>query len=946
MFTSRIGYGIENRYINRYNKNKKHSTTPIFEARVDKGMVRFYDFNSKRMPTTMKLYLDSLQDKFSLTPIQAQKNAYVKLLEAKSIEDVQNLFPEEELFIYLEKAKNTDATIGLLGIYREFKDLYESVLKSGEDLTLYLLKKIFLEAKMLEEINSDLDKDLEDDIKTEFKRKYPNSDYVHSSTLKSLGIYNPDTAYLNSLKFTREGYSDEFGAKISEAQLKYWNSLSEEEKFEILSKRCEGRDNWWNALSYNEKLEYAAGIESEEELYKNYKKYVNSEKRRIRKETQEGALNEKDKIEAPKHKRIKVGDSKLQDRDVFVLWMKKNLEKFYARLSEADKDSVHLKRVRRLAVRWQEMTPDEKTELINKMRAGREPGRFIMIDAWNHSRVLIRELSDFLKSKQILKPVNVLYDSTEFSSFQSQIMTEFWTTHRELAEEFGKNIHRAYLRVEESIRRGQFQDLKQEILRDKAYRIKLLERERLQEEAEAKRVAEEARKLEEIKSSPNAYKYEFIDAYTKQQNSLGLLPKNYIDDVTNAMIEMYPEHIIKEYTEAIKAGTTIGDATYKEMTKCKLSPEFERSQRAMELALADEFSSKWSGTDVYQLSLAMLMPMLAARISKEKTNIINKNEKIDLKRIDYLYNEYRKDLSEKELDDIARNYFYLKENIDASEYEAVLKELKSYISTYGKSILPLFAVQSIKPVEQKAALNEKLLNLMPEKLKEKLDFEYRNAEDVLLSDKVNTINTLFAKRYNYLPDDARLAYLSELGPILMCQHDKGQTDIMDDYISRLQKKSNSRNAEENTQEGRLVNISKNTMLYPNKLKMLAIEQVIADELFNVCNDESVYALEFEVLCNLLEVIMSSKVDKNKSYVKINNMNNKMFILSKDAKVFNFKKAYSEYINELDVAQKELPAGEQLNAEDVLYTLNPDENRPLRDKYIIQRLKKYGFIINQ
>ncbi len=944
MYISRISYGIENRYINKNKKFQKRVATPTFEARVDKGMERFYEFNSKRIPTTMKLYLDSLQDKFSMTPLQAQKNAYLKLEDAKSIEDVQNFFPDEELFIYLEKAKDTKATSGILGIYREFKELYDSVLKNGEDLTLYILKKIFLEAKMLDEINKDLDKDLNEDIKLEFQRRYPNGEYLHSSTLKSLGIYNPDTAYLNSLKFTRDGYSDEFGAKISEAQLKYWNSLSEDEKFEILSKRCEGRDNWWNSLSYDEKLEYAAGIESEEELYKNYKKYVNSEKRRIRKETESGTLQENEKIEAPKHKKIKVGDTKLQDRDIFILWMKKNLDKFYSRLSEADKDSVHIKRVHRLAERWQEMTPQEKTELIDKMRAGREPGRFIMIDAWNHSRVLIRELSEFLKSKQILKPIDVLYDSAEFSSFQSQVMTEFWAEHQDLAEEFGKNIHRAYLRVEESLRRGQFQDLKQEILRDRAYRIKLLERERLQEEAEAKRLAEEARKLEEMKSNPNAYKYEFIDAYTKQQNSTGLLPKNYINDVTNAMIEMYPEHIIKEYTEAIKAGTTIGDAAYEKMMKCKPSPEFERSQRAMELALADEFSSKWSGIDVYQLSLVMLIPMLAARISAEKANNTSKSEKLDLKRIDYLYNEYRKDLSEQELDDIAKNYFYLKENINDSEYEAVFKKLKSYISTYGRSILPLFAAQSIKPVEQKAALNEKLLNLMPQELKEKLDFEYRNAEDILLSDKIQTINTLFAKRYNYLPDDARVAYISELGPILMSEHDKGQTDIIDNYISRLQKKSNSKNAE-NTQEGRLINISKNTMLYPNKLKMLAIEQVIADELFNVCNDESVYALEFEVLCNLLEIIMSSKVDKNKSYIKINNMNNKMFILSKDAKVFNFKKAYSEYIKEFNELLTELPEGKQLEAEDILYTLNPKENRPLRDKYIIQRLEKYGFHMN-
>ena len=460
---------------NGNNKNNLQQSQISFLARVDKGMMRFYEVNEHRMPSTVKAYIDSLKDKFSISPLEAQKNAFGKLLEAKSIEDVKALFPYEELFANLIPSVETKATNGILSIFREFKEAYQSILKSGEDLSVYLLRKLFTEAETIDEINLDLEQDLNDDIAQEFKNRHGEASYILSSTLRALGIATPDIAYQNSLRFTREGYSDKFGLKISEGQLRYWNNLSDEQKFEILSKRLEGRDNWWNNLSYDEKLEYAAGIESEEELFNNYKKYVSLQKRRktLGYVGKEGSSLNKVQLN---RKKISVG-SKLQNKDIFGLWMKKNLENFYKNLSETDKDIVHMKRVRRLAIRWQSMSPEERTELINKMKEGREPLRYTMIDAWNHSHNIIKELSKFLKEKQILKPLDMLYSSEGFSEFQSQIMTEFWETNPEFAVQLGENIKRAYDRVQDSINRGQFKDLKQEILRDRAFRIKSVNRE-------------------------------------------------------------------------------------------------------------------------------------------------------------------------------------------------------------------------------------------------------------------------------------------------------------------------------------------------------------------------------------------------------------------------------------------------------------------------------------
>ncbi|MBR6127715.1 hypothetical protein IKQ21_08540 [bacterium] len=140
----------------RYNKNKTFQ--PSFGvARVDKSMVRFYEFHEKRFPTTIKDFLSQVVDKFAFTPLELQSKAYEKLNEAKNIEDVQRLFPNEELFIYLKSIKDTKAHNGLLGIYREFKDLYEdSILNDGSDFTVYLLKKFFIEAMTLYDVNMDL----------------------------------------------------------------------------------------------------------------------------------------------------------------------------------------------------------------------------------------------------------------------------------------------------------------------------------------------------------------------------------------------------------------------------------------------------------------------------------------------------------------------------------------------------------------------------------------------------------------------------------------------------------------------------------------------------------------------------------------------------------------------------------------------------------------------
>ena len=210
-----------------------------FEGRVDKGLERFCKQNEEYMPQTVKQYVQNLSNEEikNMTPRQAQANAFEYLQIAESIEDVKSVYPNEPLFENLKSSHDTKACRGLLKDVRVMQELLdesgETVVAGDKDLTLYLLKKVFLEAKTVGEINEDLDNDLNPVFKKEDKN------YITHSTLSSLGIKLPDTEYLTSLRYTRDGYSDKVGQSITQA----WEKLTDEEKQErielLLSRRGE-----------------------------------------------------------------------------------------------------------------------------------------------------------------------------------------------------------------------------------------------------------------------------------------------------------------------------------------------------------------------------------------------------------------------------------------------------------------------------------------------------------------------------------------------------------------------------------------------------------------------------------------------------------------------------------------------------------------------------------
>ena len=925
----------------------EHGTNINFlgTPRVDKSMVRFYEANAERFPVTVKMFLEGLADKFRFTPLEAQKEAYIKLEKAETIEDVMNDFPQETLFDNLKKIQDTKAAVGLLAIYREFKDLYENgILKSGEDLSVYLLKKIFLDSKTLDEINADIDKDLIEDIKIEFKRRYPDSEYILSSTLKSLGIVRPDTDYQNSLRFTRDGYSDGFGIKISQGQLKYWNSLTDEQKFEILSKRCEGRDNWWNSLSYDEKLELAAAVDSEDDLYRNYKRFVRAGKKQIL----EGKFEQN--LERPT-KKVKIGNSNLKDKDIFNLWFRKNIEKFYSRLSEADKDSVHIKRVRKLAVRWQEMTPEERTELINKMREGREPLKYAMIDTWNHSMVLIRELSKFLKAQQILKPLDLLYDTKEFSEFQSKVMTEFWASHRDLAEEFGQNLKNAISRVETSIQRGQFKDLQQEILRDRAYRIKMLNWEKTVEENKAREAeiakAKEAemiktKETEVIKTKePNIpetnYKEEFRKEYRLKYNKNNYLPESYIDDLIDMMLEGLPQETIEKLIKSYKYDSKISEELLNEVnekgSKQVISVKMVRNQRALEAAIANELCSKGANPMLYSMDSMSISGVYQKRM---KDNLPRKQSP-DPQRVKRLYNEYKRDLTEKELQDIVNHYFILKTDDNVEENEKIIAKC---VASYGKSALILFSDKSAFSNDIKIQFNDKFLRLMPDKMKDICIPVFSTGDEIIAEQFIKEIKGKIARRFDFMPEDVLNVYTQEVAQTIRLYRVSDVSNKEDFSIGNfMDKMCKKRTKNDYEFSSSYLKIPKDILPKNSKITILAAEQALADELYRITGNESVYGLEFEELCNAFEMFSFIKKDS----MIVANIDKTIELQAKIKPNKNkVHTKYREYLRELKDREDDIFIDKYAikDSEELLYALNPDADNEVRDNYIRNRIKAY------
>ena len=177
-----------------------------FSARLFRTPSNFYaqPFNRNGMPDTMKNYLfEDYEDRKNMPPAQMLKLVFSDINEAKTLEHVKRLYPEEPLFAKLIDVPNKKFKSGVLAEIELMKEESGPLFKDGSDhLGMYLLRKVYQEGKTLKEINTDFEKDI--------SKNYNGLSPIQYETLAAYGIKYPNHSFWTSLTATREEFPYEY----------------------------------------------------------------------------------------------------------------------------------------------------------------------------------------------------------------------------------------------------------------------------------------------------------------------------------------------------------------------------------------------------------------------------------------------------------------------------------------------------------------------------------------------------------------------------------------------------------------------------------------------------------------------------------------------------------------------------------------------------------------
>ena len=714
-----------------------------FEARVDKGLPRFYEENKDRMPHTVKTYIDTLPNKRGLSPLQAQYNAYKSIVYAKTTDEIKQAYPDEELFSELKPSSDNKAKRGILYDIKlmsdDLKQGGESVLPNDEDLSVYIVKKIFLEAKSLSEINEDLDKDLNPIFKKEDKN------YINYSTLETLGIKLPNQEYLTSLRFTRDGYSDEIGSKISEAQQKYYDSLTPEERAQRAKKSLSNIENWWNSLSDSDKKELLLSQDQELELLKkfqNRKKTLTGEHPTQKKES----ASQQTIPQHPHQSKEKIRTS-LSDDPLFLEWAEKNLKLYYENLSDEEKQQISEKRSQTMIARWNSMDEAQKADYIEKMQTGSEKQRFAMINAWNNCNDIRNHMSEFMRERNIHNIGNFIYRSKEYTEAQRNLMISFWSTYPEDAKKLGEEIKNSWAEINKAVDNNSFEELKESIVVT---------------QTRIKKDLKKHRQSVDMNPSLNNFAKIYRGAYS-------YLPEEYLQAYFNLASKTLDEKDLRIWGKILK------DEAPTETERTKLAAKMKSiddsviftEKRAMEQSLAEILYDATDEPEMFSLSFNDLNLIAATSenmdFSKRKSwsfeltsedqskKIVTMKKQPDFSKIDRLYRKYNKKLSDRDIDSIIKTNFIIAEE-DMKKMEQPLRE---FLANYGQAAMFIFGQNGTE--ETKTAAYKKFQNLMPEELKQ--DGVH---SEVLDNSFENVVYNKYSREYYFIPEEFRKFYVSQM----------------------------------------------------------------------------------------------------------------------------------------------------------------------------------------
>ena len=310
------------------------------------------------------------------------------------------------------------------------------------------------------------------------------------------------------------------------------------------------------------------------------------------------------------------------------------------------------------------------SDYISRLKSGSEQLRFAMLDTWNNNPEILIKLSLYLRKQNIEKPVDILYGTSEFNKFQSQIMKDFWTKYPDFSTKLGASISEAHQKIKEAKKNDTFEELKADILFAKSERENYVKNYVLN----YKEVLTE----EEYNAYPE-YMKEFIDIYNERSMEYNKhLPVQYIKDFFNTVNDSLSTDIVASWAKSLRGEIL----TKEDELNIEQIRQFEPFQaqimnRALEAAVADILYECTEDPRVYMMSQADCKVALS-HVDKGYDDIILsshetgkdfiieiKNHKIDDKKIEDLYDYYRS--PEKKTTDILTSYFYPKTNIITSK---------------------------------------------------------------------------------------------------------------------------------------------------------------------------------------------------------------------------------------------------------------------------------------
>ena len=220
------------------------------------------------MPQTVKDHIDTVRYLSSESEFEAAKQkgfitfhmeAFEDLRNCKTIDDIKATFPNEKAFQNLKTPKELSKNeAGIFGHMRDLEQRGIKVLNTQEDVTTFIVKKIFLECKEYKEVFTALQNSLSKEAKengldetfSNYKRKSDSSIY------RALGIIPPNgREYAVSIRYSNGDYGKnrrKYFANLSaqETNEKIAKLLSEEDK----KARYSMMDAWNNCPEIRESL--------------------------------------------------------------------------------------------------------------------------------------------------------------------------------------------------------------------------------------------------------------------------------------------------------------------------------------------------------------------------------------------------------------------------------------------------------------------------------------------------------------------------------------------------------------------------------------------------------------------------------------------------------------------------------------------------------------------